>query len=112
MESDGIIMADDVNNITLTAGLPTTRSTRGMPSDVSKTFECMAPEATKFELAHPSTLILTLLDPAVFLPIVNPPMVIQKGDDASIPPLEMLNIMKLEEKRLIDRDNDATLLES
>ena len=69
----------------------------------------MAPDEMKLELGQPFTITLTL-DPTVLLPMVTPLMVMQNGDDALIPPPEMLKITDLD-KGLLDTYNDALLLE-
>jgi hypothetical protein len=110
-EPEGIIMTDDVNaKITLTSSLPATRSERAMVRDASRSFEIMAPEKMKFELGQPLTITLAF-EPIVLLPMVKPLMVIENIDDASIPPPEIVKITEPEEIGLLDRDNDATLLE-
>ncbi len=98
LEPGGIIVADVNDKYKQTEDLPATRSMEGIPNDVSITFECMAPEEIKFDMVHPSTLTLTLLEPAVRLPIVKPLMTMENGDDALIPSPEMFNITELEEK--------------
>jgi hypothetical protein len=70
----------------------------------------MLPDEIKLELAQPFTIILTF-EPTVLLPMVTPLMVMQNGNDALIPPLEMLKMTELEEIGLLDTDNDELLLE-
>jgi hypothetical protein len=73
-------------------------------------FENMLPDEIKLELGQPFTITLTF-EPTVLLPMVTPLMVIQNGDDALIPPLEMLKITELEETGLLETYNDELLLE-
>ena len=110
-EPDGINAPDDVNaTIALAESLPEMRSASAMVSDTSSSFENMPPDEIKFELGQPFTFTLTL-DPTVLLPMVTPLMVMQNGNDALIPPPEMLKITELEEKGPLDTDNDELLLQ-
>ena len=93
MEPDGIVVSDVNAKVTLTEVLPATRCRSRMPNDASITFESMHPEESKLDLAQPSTIILTLLEPTVLSPIFKPLTVIQKGDDELIAPPEMVNMM-------------------
>ncbi len=105
------MVVDDVNaNVVLTAGLPATRSESAMVKDASRSFETMPPEEMKFEPKQPFKITLAF-EPIVLLPMVKPLMVIENSDDASIPPPEMVKITEPEEIGLLDRDNEATLLE-
>ena len=70
----------------------------------------MPPDEIKLELGQPFTIKLTL-DPTVLLPMVTPLMVMQNGDDALIPPPEMLKITESESTGPLDTDKDALLLE-
>ena len=70
----------------------------------------MLPDEIKLELGQPFTITLTL-DPTVLLPMVTPLMVMQNGDDALIPPPDMLKITELDDTGPLGTDNDALLLE-
>jgi len=69
----------------------------------------MPPDEIKLELGQLFTIKLTF-EPIVLLPMVTPLIVMQNGDDALIPPPEMLKITELEDIGLLDTDNDELLL--